>query len=191
MRQRACSPLLLVSSVFALCDVVVRYCWMNSNKLFTRLPGSPSVPKLLEVGVSSMARGEQAVISGTAADAQSAQSEALLPAPPADIERVELEVELLQFTQVVMKLLPCHISLLSWCFSAQAPVWCWACQVRDLTGDGHVMKRRVRDGTGEFPIDCPIEDSRVWVHYKCGPYFHYKQLQHHRIYLGPVSMSPW
>ena len=32
------------------------------------------------------------------------------------------------------------------------------------------MKRRIRDGIGEFPIDCPIEDSRVWVHYKCAAY---------------------
>ena len=74
---------------------------MSSHKLCTWLPGPQSVPKLLEVGVSSMARGEQAVIIGTAADAVSAQPEALLPAPPADIERVELEVELLQFTQVI------------------------------------------------------------------------------------------
>jgi len=65
------------------------------------------VPKLLEVGVGSMARGEQAVISSTAADAVSAQPEALLPAPPADVESVELEVELLQFTQVPMMILPC------------------------------------------------------------------------------------
>ena len=40
-------------------------------------------------------------------------------------------------------------------------------QVRDMTGDGGVIKRRVRDGRGEFPVDCPIDDSAVRVHYRC------------------------
>lgn len=44
-----------------------------------------------------------------------------------------------------------------------------AVQVRDLTGDGHVTKRRVRDGVGEFPVDCPIEDACVKVHYRSDP----------------------
>mmetsp|Transcript_41826 Transcript_41826/g.108277 ORF Transcript_41826/g.108277 Transcript_41826/m.108277 type:complete len:588 (+) Transcript_41826:113-1876(+) len=39
-------------------------------------------------------------------------------------------------------------------------------QVRDMTGDGSVTKRRVRDGVGEFPMDCPLEDCAVRVHYK-------------------------
>ena len=42
-------------------------------------------------------------------------------------------------------------------------------QVRDLTGDGLVTKRRVQDGVGEFPIDCPIEDACVTVHYRSAP----------------------
>lgn len=37
-------------------------------------------------------------------------------------------------------------------------------QVRDMAGDGQVMKRIVRKGEGEFPIDCPLEDSHVRVH---------------------------
>lgn len=39
-------------------------------------------------------------------------------------------------------------------------------QVRDMTGDGSVIKRRIKDGRGEFPVDCPIEDSSVRVHYR-------------------------
>jgi hypothetical protein len=39
-------------------------------------------------------------------------------------------------------------------------------QVLDMTGDGSVVKRRIRDGHGEFPVDCPIEDSSVRVHYR-------------------------
>lgn len=38
-------------------------------------------------------------------------------------------------------------------------------QVRDLTGDGGLTKRRVKDGRGEFPMDCPLEDNRVSIHF--------------------------
>lgn len=41
-----------------------------------------------------------------------------------------------------------------------------ALQVRDMTGTGEVTKRRVKEGTGEFPVDCPLEDCAVRVHYK-------------------------
>lgn len=43
-------------------------------------------------------------------------------------------------------------------------------QVRDLTGDGLVTKRRIQDGIGEFPVDCPIEDANVKVHYRLVPF---------------------
>jgi hypothetical protein len=39
-------------------------------------------------------------------------------------------------------------------------------QVRDMTGTGEVIKRRVREGVGEFPVDCPLEDCAVRVHYR-------------------------
>ncbi|KFK34648.1 hypothetical protein AALP_AA5G173000 [Arabis alpina] len=39
-------------------------------------------------------------------------------------------------------------------------------QVRDMLGDGRLIKRRVRDGKGEFPMDCPLQDSQLSVHYK-------------------------
>lgn len=39
-------------------------------------------------------------------------------------------------------------------------------QVRDMTGDGGVVKRIARKGEGEFPLDCPLEDSRVRLHYR-------------------------
>ena len=50
----------------------------------------------------------------------------------------------------------CHL-----CFSG----YCLA-QVRDMTGDSQVVKRIVRKGVGEFPMDCPLEDSKVQVHYR-------------------------
>ncbi|KNA22518.1 hypothetical protein SOVF_033510 [Spinacia oleracea] len=39
-------------------------------------------------------------------------------------------------------------------------------QVRDVLGDGRLIKRRIRDGEGEFPMDCPLQDSQLCVHYK-------------------------
>ncbi|KAK4800922.1 hypothetical protein SAY86_021409 [Trapa natans] len=39
-------------------------------------------------------------------------------------------------------------------------------QVRDMLGDGRLIKRRIRDGKGEFPMDCPLHDSQLQVHYK-------------------------
>ena len=36
-------------------------------------------------------------------------------------------------------------------------------QVRDVMGDGQVTKRVIQRGTGEFPIDCPLEDTSVKV----------------------------
>ncbi|KAK3018976.1 hypothetical protein RJ639_003395 [Escallonia herrerae] len=39
-------------------------------------------------------------------------------------------------------------------------------QVRDVLGDGRLIKRRVHDGRGEFPMDCPLQDSLLRVHYK-------------------------
>ncbi|XP_057787680.1 peptidyl-prolyl cis-trans isomerase PASTICCINO1-like isoform X1 [Salvia miltiorrhiza] len=39
-------------------------------------------------------------------------------------------------------------------------------QVRDVLGDGRLIKRRLHDGRGEFPMDCPLHDSLLRVHYK-------------------------
>lgn len=39
-------------------------------------------------------------------------------------------------------------------------------QVRDVLGDGRLIKRRILDGRGEFPMDCPLQDSQLCVHYK-------------------------
>lgn len=35
-----------------------------------------------------------------------------------------------------------------------------------MTGNGDVIKRRVKDGVGEFPVDCPVEDCSVSIHYR-------------------------
>ncbi|KAM3283197.1 hypothetical protein P3S67_026842 [Capsicum chacoense] len=38
--------------------------------------------------------------------------------------------------------------------------------VRDVLGDGRLIKRRIHDGRGEFPMDCPLQDSLLSVHYQ-------------------------
>jgi hypothetical protein len=37
--------------------------------------------------------------------------------------------------------------------------------VRDLLGDGTTFKRRVKEGEGEFPADCPMHDCDIKCHY--------------------------
>ncbi|TYH03094.1 hypothetical protein ES288_A09G193700v1 [Gossypium darwinii] len=39
-------------------------------------------------------------------------------------------------------------------------------QVRDMLGDGRLIKRRLHDGKGDFPMDCALHDSLLQVHYK-------------------------
>ncbi|GIM00169.1 hypothetical protein Vretimale_5329 [Volvox reticuliferus] len=67
-------------------------------------------------------------------------SPCLVPPPPAQCTQVELEIELLSMVQV-----------------------------RDLTGTGEVTKKRLREGQGEFPIDCPLHDTAVRLHFKARP----------------------
>lgn len=43
---------------------------------------------------------------------------------------------------------------------------CLCPQVRDVTGDGGVLKRRLQEGEGEFPVDCPLHDTTVRLHYR-------------------------
>lgn len=37
--------------------------------------------------------------------------------------------------------------------------------MRDLLGDGSTFKRRVKEGEGEFPADCPMHDCDIVCHY--------------------------
>ncbi|GLI61315.1 hypothetical protein VaNZ11_003671 [Volvox africanus] len=67
-------------------------------------------------------------------------SPCLVPPPPARCTQVELEIELLSMVQV-----------------------------RDLTGTGEVTKKRLQEGQGEFPIDCPLHDTAVRLHFKARP----------------------
>ncbi|PNW88165.1 hypothetical protein CHLRE_01g017200v5 [Chlamydomonas reinhardtii] len=72
---------------------------------------------------------------------EAAASRCLVPPPPPRCVQVELEVELISMVQV-----------------------------RDMTGTGEVTKKRLREGTGDFPIDCPLNDTTVRLHFKARPF---------------------
>lgn len=95
--------------------------------------GKSEVPKGLEMGIGTMARGEKAVLYVTN---QYLTQSPFMPVVEG-VEEVHFEVELVHFIQV-----------------------------RDMLGDGRLIKRRIRDGKGEFPMDCPLHDSLLHVHYK-------------------------
>ncbi|PKA52691.1 Peptidyl-prolyl cis-trans isomerase PASTICCINO1 [Apostasia shenzhenica] len=94
--------------------------------------GKSEIPKGLEMGIGTMAKGEKADIF---VDAGHLTKSSLLLLPEG-LEVVQFEVELAHFIQV-----------------------------RDMLGDGRLIKRRIRDGKGEFPMDCPLQDSLLRVHY--------------------------
>ncbi|KAK1321113.1 Peptidyl-prolyl cis-trans isomerase PASTICCINO1 [Acorus calamus] len=39
-------------------------------------------------------------------------------------------------------------------------------QARGMLWDGRLIKRRIVDGKGDFPMDCPLHDSLLRVHYE-------------------------
>ncbi|RZC84240.1 hypothetical protein C5167_047027 [Papaver somniferum] len=95
--------------------------------------GKDEVPKGLEMGIGTMARGEKATIFVS----NHYLSESSFMPDVVGFEDVQFDVELVHFIQV-----------------------------RDMLGDGRLIKRRIRDGKGEFPMDCPLQDSLLRVHYK-------------------------
>lgn len=120
--------------------------------------GQAPLPAGLEAAISQMSKGEKSVFilpagqlaapaanSSTQQASQGQQSssssqqqqEALIPQPPAKAVQVELSIQLHDLVQV-----------------------------RDMTGDGAVTKKRLREGHGDFPVDCPLQDTTVRLHYR-------------------------
>eukprot|EP00889_Picochlorum_renovo_P007049 jgi/Picre1/34079/NNA_001554.t1 len=91
----------------------------------------------LEAGICAMRKGEESIIF-CPAQTQHPMVQALdLPGstlPEIQTPFVEFHVKLIDFLQA-----------------------------RDLMGDGKTIKRIVCKGTGEFPIDCPMEDTSVSI----------------------------
>ena len=103
--------------------------------------GSGAVPPALEEAIMSMFKGEAATVYCMAPPPTSPLVPSAFPPPPSDATSacgpsgpVIYEVEL---EDVI--------------------------QVRDVLGNGEIMKHRVTKGDGEFPIDCPIADCTVAI----------------------------
>ncbi|GAX74288.1 hypothetical protein CEUSTIGMA_g1737.t1 [Chlamydomonas eustigma] len=129
-----------------------RYFETEAEVPLTAQMGSGQLPPGLEAALTSMTLNERCVfvveasqMGGPGSPATtSGQDEkdvcSILPSPPNAAAQVEVEVELLNLVQV-----------------------------RDMIGDGSIIKRRLILGSGEFPIDCPVEDTTVRVHYRVRP----------------------
>ena len=96
--------------------------------------GSGTLPPALEAAIASMRPGERASVYCSPACALR-PAEALPELPDSAADGIEYTLHLLSITQV-----------------------------RDLHGDGSLLKRRVECGRGDFPVDCPIHDCRVRIH---------------------------
>jgi hypothetical protein len=96
--------------------------------------GAGRVPPALEAAVSSMRPGERAAVWCSPACAL--RPSAALPQLPASAP------DGVEYTLTLTSML----------------------QVRDLHGDGSLLKRRTHPGRGDFPVDCPIHDCVVRVH---------------------------
>eukprot|EP00879_Flechtneria_rotunda_P002973 GHRR01003190.1.p1 GENE.GHRR01003190.1~~GHRR01003190.1.p1 ORF type:complete len:634 (+),score=228.22 GHRR01003190.1:2740-4641(+) len=140
------------------------------NSLQVQL-GQGLLPSGLEAALGSMSKGEKAVFvlpalqmqppsyapqegsSDSNGDGSNKQQPAqyVLPPPPAKAAQVEVCLQLHDLVQV-----------------------------RDMTGDGQVTKKRLLEGQGEFPVDCPLHDTTVRLHYRVrslangqpGPWLH-------------------
>ncbi|EFN57340.1 hypothetical protein CHLNCDRAFT_142698 [Chlorella variabilis] len=105
--------------------------------------GAGQLPPGVETALSAMQRQQEAVAYCPTSQLYGSK---LLPDPP-DVADGTAPATAQSYAEIKLHLLD---------FS----------QVRDMTGDGAVVKRIVRKGEGEFPMDCPLEDSRVRVHYR-------------------------
>jgi hypothetical protein len=108
--------------------------------------GRGLLPRGVELALEHTTRGETALFlvparlmapPPPAGASADAASVVSIPPPPAGAYQVEARVELLRLVQV-----------------------------RDLTGDGGATKRRLCEGEGAFPADCPLHDTTVRVHWR-------------------------
>ncbi|XP_024390652.1 peptidyl-prolyl cis-trans isomerase PASTICCINO1 isoform X1 [Physcomitrium patens] len=98
--------------------------------------GKEQLPEGLEKAVGTMTRKEKSIIYISSSYCTNSSNAYKLNISP-QAQELEFEVQLVQLIQV-----------------------------RDMFGDGGLIKRRLRDGLGEFPVDCPLQDSVLRVHYK-------------------------
>lgn len=98
--------------------------------------GKEQLPEELENAIGTMTKKEKSIIYMSSSHCKSTSNALKLNIPP-QVPELEFEVELVQLIQV-----------------------------RDMFGDGLLVKRRLQDGVGEFPVNCPLQDSVLRIHYK-------------------------
>jgi FKBP-type peptidyl-prolyl cis-trans isomerase 2 len=100
--------------------------------------GDGTLPPWLDTAVHELRKGEEAAVMCPAALA--AGGAAVPSPPPPDVDSCQfLALQYVEFTVTLVDFL----------------------QVRDLIGDGGAVKRTVTKGRGDFPADCPLEDTDV------------------------------
>ena len=110
-----------------------------SETILTCEIGDGTLPKDLEAGICSMRKEEEACIFCpiTSSHAMFQKAAAMFnfdPTKSIQYSYVEFDVKLVDMLQA-----------------------------RDLMGDGKTIKRIIKMGDGEFPIDCPMEDTVVSI----------------------------
>lgn len=115
-----------------------QYFSTHSGAPLSAVLGQGLLPEGVEVALSSMSREEEAAFV-VPASAMTGGPASLVPAPPAGRRPTQVELEIKMLSMV---------------------------QVRDVYGDASVLKRRLRAGQGEFPVDCPLNDTAVKVQYR-------------------------
>jgi len=108
----------------------------GAEPLVTQL-GAGLLPQGVEEALACMSVGERCVVVVPAAKMAPPRPGALMPGPPPGAAQVEVSLRLVSLVQL-----------------------------RDLAGDGTAFKKRVADGDGEFPVDCPVQDTTVRIHYR-------------------------
>ncbi len=136
----------------------------DENREITCSLGDGTFPPGLETAISELRKCEEALVwcpaalaittnqSNTSSSSSPSSRSFIFPNPPSQeslgiggdlypsLRYVEFKVTLIDFTQV-----------------------------RDLAGDGGAVKRIKRKGRGEFPSDCPLEDTRATAKIRVRP----------------------
>lgn len=108
--------------------------------------GDGMLPRGLDAAVHEMHKGEEAAVLCPAALA--AGGTALPSPPPPAVDSCEFPtLQYVEFTVTLVDFL----------------------QVRDLIGDGGAVKRTLTKGRGDFPADCPLEDTDVELRVRVRP----------------------
>lgn len=125
---------------------------VRPRNLMNTVPCVLQLPEELEKAIGTMTRNEKALIYISRTYCSPASYSLNLNVPP-EAEELEFEVELIQLIQVSELNQSSQVCEMAWTSDSGMihNGWCLLLsmgQVRDMFGDGGLIKRRIRDGTG-------------------------------------------